>query len=54
VDTGHADINHTDKDGKTALSKARSYETVMLLTKYGVETTRCHKNENGETRGCHH
>ena len=46
---GHADVNHTAYDGKTALSKARSYETVMILTKYGIETKKHHmiKKENG-------
>ena len=39
---GHADVNHTANDGKTALSKARSYETVMILTKYGIETKKHH------------
>ena len=42
LDHGHADVNHTAYDGKTALSKARSYETVMILTKYGIETKKHH------------
>ena len=43
LDHGHADVNHISAyDGKTALSKARSYETVMILTKYGIETKKQH------------
>ena len=48
LDSGHADVHITANNGKTALSKARSHETVMLLTRYGFETTRCHKNEKGQ------
>ena len=33
LDNGHADVNHVNKDGDTALCKALNYETVMNLTK---------------------
>lgn len=46
LDHGHADVNHTADDKKTALSKARSYETVMILTKYGIETKKKHMIKN--------
>ena len=38
LDTGHADVNFKNNKGKTAIRKARSYDTVMLLTKYGADT----------------
>ena len=46
LDHGHADVNHIADDEKTALSKARSYETVMILTKYGIETKKQHMIKN--------
>ena len=48
LDHGHADVNRTANDGKTALTKARSYETVMILTKYGIETKNHHMIKNKE------
>ena len=31
-----AHVNHKDEEDKTALFRARTYETVKLLLKYGV------------------
>ena len=37
LNKGHADVNIESYNGKTALSKARSYETTMTLIDHGHE-----------------
>ena len=39
LDTGRVNVNHKGKNGKTALSKAHNYDTLMILRKYGAKTT---------------
>ena len=40
LDTGRVEVNHEAKNANTALSKARSYETLMILRKHGAKITR--------------
>ena len=40
LDTGRVEVNHEAKNVNTALSKARSYETLMILRKHGAKITR--------------
>ena len=46
LDNG-ANIDHKTEDEKTALTKSKSYETMMILTKYGIDTKNQHKDKNG-------
>ena len=45
---GHADANIESYNGKTALSKARSYETTMTLIDHDADTTSHFITKNGK------